>query len=131
MPRSRTFSRVAVSLIAVSLTWFPMPALAQYVQLGSKLIGSGGVGAPAHGISFAVSADGDTALVGGDLDNNYGGAAWVFKRTNGVWSIIPDKLVGNGAIGMSHQGASVALSADGATAILGGPGDNAGLGSAW
>src|SRR5205085_11402911 len=63
--------------------------------------------------------------------NNYIGAAWVFTRSNGVWSIFPDKLVGSGAAGMSHQGASVALSADGNTAIVGGPGDNSGLGSAW
>ena len=41
------------------------------------------------------------------------------------------KLVGTDAVGGAGQGASVALSGDGNTAILGGPGDNGGVGAAW
>jgi uncharacterized protein YdbL (DUF1318 family) len=41
------------------------------------------------------------------------------------------KLVGTGAVGQSAQGFSVALSADGSTAILGGIEDNSYSGAAW
>src|SRR6266581_131556 len=42
-----------------------------------------------------------------------------------------NKLVGTGAVGAATQGRSVALSADGATAIVGGWTDNSNLGAAW
>jgi hypothetical protein len=41
------------------------------------------------------------------------------------------KLVGTDTIGSALEGYSVSLSGDGSTAILGGPGDNGGLGAAW
>jgi hypothetical protein len=75
-------------------------------------------------MSVALSADGNTAIVGGWSDNGKTGAAWVFTRTNGVWTQQGNKLVGTGAVGSTCQGMSVALSADGNTAIVGGPGDN-------
>ena len=53
------------------------------------------------------------------------GAAWVFTRSGGVWTQQGSKLVGTGAVGDADLGSSVALSADGNTAIVGGPGDNA------
>jgi hypothetical protein len=40
-------------------------------------------------------------------------------------------LVGTGAVGEAEQGWFVALSGDGNTAIVGGPGDNSGAGAAW
>jgi hypothetical protein len=45
------------------------------------------------------------------------GAAWVFTRTDGIWSQQGEKLVSTGA---ARQGISVALSADGTVAIAGG-----------
>ena len=48
------------------------------------------------------------------------GAAWVFTRSGGVWTQQGSKLVGT-ARGNAQQGISVALSADGNTAIVGGP----------
>jgi len=41
------------------------------------------------------------------------------------------KLVGTGAVGTASQGSSVAISADGTTAIVGGPADNSNAGAAW
>jgi hypothetical protein len=41
------------------------------------------------------------------------------------------RTIGNGATGIAAQGHSVALSADGNTAIVGGPADNGGTGAAW
>jgi len=95
-------------------------------QQGNKLVGTGTVGSARQGMSVALSRDGNTAIVGGWSDNNRAGAAWVFTRSNGVWTQQGRKLVGTGAEGSAHQGTSVALSADGDTAIVGGPADNRG-----
>jgi len=95
-----------------------------WTQQGNKLVGSGAVGSARQGNSVALSADGNTAIVGGWSDNNKAGAAWVFTRRGGVWTQQGKKLVGSGAGGSARQGTSVALSADGNTAIVGGPGDN-------
>ena len=100
-------------------------------QQGEKLIGSGAVRVAWQGTSVAISADGNTALVGGPFDANNAGAVWVFTRSGGVWSQQGSKLVGTGAVGAALQGASVAISADGNTAIVGGPQDNSSVGAAW
>jgi hypothetical protein len=95
-----------------------------WTQQGNKLVGSSAVGSARQGISVALSADGNTAIVGGWSDNNRAGATWVFTRKDGIWSQQGKKLVGSGALGSARQGTSVALSADGNTAIVGAPGDN-------
>jgi hypothetical protein len=95
-----------------------------WTQQGKKLVGTGAVGNARQGMSVALSADGNTAIVGGWSDNSKTGAAWVFTRNGGVWTQQGKKLVGTDAVGRARQGISVALSADGNTAILGGPGDN-------
>ena len=102
-----------------------------WTQQGSKLVGSGAVGAAGQGISVALSADGNAAIVGGNADNGGIGAAWVYTRSGGVWTQQGSKLVGSGAAGLAHQGGSVALSADGNTAIMSGFSDNGGIGAAW
>jgi hypothetical protein len=93
-------------------------------QQGKQLVGSGAVGSARQGTSVALSADGNTAIVGGWSDQDRTGAAWVFARSGGIWSQQGRKLVGSGAVGGAHQGTSVALSADGNTALIGGPNDN-------
>jgi FG-GAP-like repeat len=100
-------------------------------QQGGKLVGSGAVGGAQQGISVALSADGNTAIVGGNADNTNTGAAWVFVRSGGMWTQQGNKLVGTGAVGAAQQGISVALSADGNTAMLGGRNDNSNAGAAW
>ncbi|WP_316189345.1 hypothetical protein [Bradyrhizobium sp. SZCCHNS1054] len=102
-----------------------------WTQQGSKLVGTGAVGNAAQGAAVALSADGNTAIVGGPLDDSYAGAAWVFARSDGVWKQLGSKLIGTGAVGKAGQGFSVALSADGNTAIVGGLGDNKYTGAAW
>jgi predicted hotdog family 3-hydroxylacyl-ACP dehydratase len=103
-------------------------AAARSTQQGQKLVGSG---AADQGTSVALSADGNTAIVGGYADNVNVGAAWIFSRSNGAWSQVGGKLFGSGAVGAAQQGWSVALSGDGNTAIVGGYADNAGIGAAW
>jgi hypothetical protein len=109
-------------------------------QQGNKLIGTGAVNAAAQGVSVAMSADGNTVISGGNQDSSSLGAAWVFARNNGVWSQQGNKLVGSGAgvfIGNIAQiGTSVAMSADGNTAAIGGPGyggvsSNQDTGAVW
>src|SRR5947209_16884085 len=73
----------AVGLVAVLLC--PQSTLAQFVQQGPKLVAQDIVGGAQLGFSAALSADGNTAIVGGPSDNNAAGAAWVFTRSNGTW----------------------------------------------
>jgi hypothetical protein len=102
-----------------------------WTQQGPKLVGSGAAGAAGQGYSTSLSADGNTALIGGYYDNNNAGAAWVWIRRGGIWTQLGPKLVGAGAAGRAGQGLSVSLSADGRTAIIGGPYDNRNAGAAW
>jgi hypothetical protein len=101
-----------------------------WTQQGNKLVGSGAVGAASQGSSVALSADGNTAIVGGVEDNSYIGAVWVFIRGRGVWNRHGSKLVGTDAIGNARQGHSVALSGDGSTAMVGGLADDRVTGAA-
>jgi len=57
-------------------------ASAQFTQQGSKLVGTGAVGITYQGKSVSLSADGNTAIVGGDLDNLCAGAVWIFATPN-------------------------------------------------
>ena len=83
------------------------------------------------GDSVSLSGGGNTAIVGGPLDNGSVGAAWVFTRSHGVWSQ-QAKLVGTGVTGaFATQGFSVSLSGDGNSPIVGGFHDNNDLGAAW
>src|ERR1700722_4922857 len=116
----------ASALIFGSLIFSSQLALGQFSQQGPKLVGASAIGAANQGRSVALSADASTAIVGGHGDNSGVGAAWIFTLSNGLWHQ-QAKLVGSGAIWSDSagvlQGWSVALSADGNTAIVGGPGD--------
>jgi hypothetical protein len=121
-------------LLCAALLVLSQPVLAQFSQQGAKLVGTGAVGpyGASQGHSVAVSADGNTAIVGGFSDNGDIGAAWVYTSSGGVWTQQGSKLVGTGAAaGTPFQGWSVALSADGNTAIVGGYLDNGYRGAAW
>jgi hypothetical protein len=102
-----------------------------WTQQGNKLVGTGAIGQSFQGFSTAISGDGNTAMLGGYGDNAGAGAAWVFTRSNGVWTQQGNKLTGTGAIGNAYRGSSVALNADGNTAIVGGPRDNTIRGAVW
>src|SRR2546426_9180335 len=78
----------------------PSPAKGQFIQQGNKLVGTGGVGSSRQGYSASISADGNTAIMGGVEDNVDAGAAWVYTRSGGVWAQQGSKLVGTGAVGV-------------------------------
>jgi hypothetical protein len=102
------------------------------LQQGGKLVPvdlqPGGSGSQ-FGDAVAISADGNTALIGAQIDNSSTGAAWVFTRSGGVWSQLGTKLLPTN--GNSQFGTSVALSSDGSTALIGGELDSGQVGAAW
>lgn len=100
-------------------------------QQGSKLVGSGAVGTPVFGSSVSLSADGNTAVVGGEGDDSHAGAAWAWRRQGSTWTEVGPKLVGTGEVGAAHRGRSAAISADASTVVVGGFSDNGQLGAAW
>ncbi len=100
------------------------------IQQGEKLAGGGEAASGRFGYSVALSADGDTALIGARYairNNNEAGGAWVFTRSGSTWTQQGGKLNGTGHagetlfdhIGEGAFGYSVALSADGNTALIG------------
>ena len=109
-------------------------------QTGFTQIESGDLGT-----NLALSADGNTAVVGAPYDNSRAGAAWVFTRSAGIWSLQQkltadgDGHVGSGEVGAGSFGSSVAMSADGDTVLIAGYNDNphndaaseSGEGAAW
>src|SRR5690242_14143778 len=122
---------IAASVLLFSFA--PSSARASFTQQGAKLVGTGAVNAAYQGRSVALSADGNTAVVGGADNIHWAfGGAWVYTRSGGVWSQQGPKLFTAGALGpLTLQGWSVGLSADGNTALVGDPEDNSGTGAAW
>ena len=52
-----------------------------WVQQGPKLTGTAETGAGQFGADVALSADGDSALIGGPTDAGGAGAIWFFARS--------------------------------------------------
>jgi hypothetical protein len=134
--RTSVVALVALAVGSLALTGAGRSARApvlidSLIQQGDKLVGAGGTGTPQFGLTVALSADGNTALVGGPYDDSGVGAAWVFTRSGTTWTQQGPMLIGGGATGQADFGFAVALSADGNTALVGGPDDNDGVGAAW
>jgi hypothetical protein len=124
-----TSAGIATSISNFTIKTIPNPYA--YAQQGGKLVDTSAVSGSSQGCSVSLSADGNTAIVGGNGNNSGVGAAWIYTRSGNIWAQQGSKLVGTGAIGTSSQGCSVSLSADGNTAIVGGNGNNSGVGAAW
>ena len=110
------------------------------IQQGEKLTGTGAVGhRPVRLQRGALRRRQHGADRRALRHQRRPGAAWVFTRSGATWTQQGGKLVGTGHIGegeFAHVGegefgASVALSGDGNTALIGGPGDDSGKGAAW
>jgi hypothetical protein len=87
----------------------------------TKLLASDRVNGDYFGNSVALSADGNTALIGAQLVGAYSnGAAYVFTRSGSTWTQ-RTKLVAPDSSDFSNFGFSVALSADGTYAAISAP----------
>jgi hypothetical protein len=125
----------AIALLTLATGWTSAAqrhggARAAFVVEGEKLVPAEVTGEAHIGRSVALSADGNTALVGGPHDDNEAGAAYVFVRTGSTWTEQARLAVGLSE-GSRFFGRSVALSADGSTAVVGDPGNGANVGAAW
>ena len=77
------------------------------------------------GYAVALSADGDTALIGDSTQNEEAGSAYVFTGSGSTWTQ-QAQLTGSDEMQGWNFGASVALSASGQTALVGAPAPGAG-----
>jgi RHS repeat-associated protein len=99
-----------------------------------KITASGEIEEGHFGSSVSLSADGNTALIGGDYDHKGDGAAWLFvdpAEESYLWSQDGAKLTSGEGHVETHFGISVALSASGETALVGGSSDSVNKGAAW
>ncbi|MGB9429312.1 MAG: hypothetical protein WCC11_05460 [Gammaproteobacteria bacterium] len=84
------------------------------------------------GTSVALSGDGNTALIGADGTASGTGQAYVFTATGGTWSTTPIAKIADPAASINDAfGASVALSEDGGTALIGAWGTALSAGAAY
>src|SRR5581483_179788 len=102
---------------------------ATWSEQAKLLAGAEGEGEAEFGTAAALSADGNTALIGAPFDNKEKGAVWAFARSGSKWSQQGPKVTPSDETENAQFGASVALSADGNTGLMGGPGE--GGGGAW
>lgn len=106
-----------------------------FIQEVTVTAGAYESGAGEFGYSVAMAADGTSALIGGPENDGGIGAAWVWVLKNGTWidqhTMYAPTSGGGEETGAGQFGASVALDADGTTAIVGGPENNGGFGAAW
>ena len=102
-----------------------------WTQQGERLTGAGEQPEGEFGWRVALSADGNTALVGAPAENGNVGGAWVFRRSGSTWTQQGPELTGAGETGAGRFGVSVALSADGNTALIGAEEDYNGSGAVW
>jgi hypothetical protein len=90
---------------------------------------SNGLAGDVFGVSVALSSDGNTALIGAQTDtvgtNSSQGSATIFTRTGTSWTEQQTITQSDGASN-DRFGASVALSSDGNTALIGAYSDDAG-----
>jgi FG-GAP repeat/IPT/TIG domain len=112
--------------------WVFVRSQGSWTQQGQKLTAERTV-AQSIGYRVALSADGNTALLGAYAPGNgdWGGTALVFTRSGEAWTQQGPALKSSEVSGEYLSGWSVALSADGNTALVGDVGENDLVGAAW
>ena len=101
-----------------------------WTQRGAALTASDGQAEDLFGWSVALSSDGRTAIVGGPGDDvgehADQGSARVLAWDGNAWTQRGGAITPGDGQAADHFGASVALSSDGLTVIIGGPQDDVG-----
>jgi hypothetical protein len=87
-----------------------------------------GVADEALGTSVAMSGDGSVVLIGGPGASSAAGRARVMRRSGSTWTL-EGPLVPSGVAANDRAGSAVALSADGAWAVVGVPYDDTARGT--
>src|SRR5208283_891641 len=95
-----------------------------------ELTASDGTANDFFGTSIAMSADGGTALIGAKGNNAGQGAAYVFTLSGATW-LQQQELTASGGAAGDQFGVSLALNADGSTALTGADLNNSGQGAAY
>lgn len=86
----------------------------------ARLVANDAAADDRFGIAVSLSTDGNTALIGSNLDDDKGtssGSAYVFTRSGSSWSQ-QAKIVPSDGYTSDNFGFSVSISGDGATAII-------------
>jgi Ca2+-binding RTX toxin-like protein len=126
---SASISDSGAANTGVAAAWSPSGnVLSPWQQLGADIVPTGAAEGDLHGAALSLSADGRTALIGAprdDLDSRSdAGSARVFDWDGTAWvqrgGLLREGLA-SGSPASDSFGAAVALSADGATAVVGGP----------
>ncbi|TAF92799.1 MAG: T9SS C-terminal target domain-containing protein [Bacteroidetes bacterium] len=107
-------------------------AVAPNIQQGSKLTVTNAHASAKLGAAVAISASGNTAVIGAPDDDAGVGSVYVFNRVNHVWQLTT-KLTGTytGSSVNAKQGTAVAISADGTKIAFGAPGNNNNAGGVY
>jgi hypothetical protein len=102
---------------------------AGWMQTG-ELTASDGAGGDHFGTSVAVAADGTTVVIGAPYRDSLAGAVYVFARTGAGWMQTAELTASDGA-GGDHFGTSVAVAADGTSALIGAPNRDTSTGAVY
>src|ERR1041385_7991123 len=91
--------RLARAVFICSLLLSPA-AFGQFVQQGPKLVGTGYFklgGSVFQGVAVSLSADCNTAILGGSGDTFSTGGVWIWTRSGGIFTKHSPKSVSSGA----------------------------------
>jgi len=94
-----------------------------------KLTVSGGASGDLFGSAVSLDGDGNIGVLGAPGEGSLAGAGYIFTRSGNVWSQGTHLVSSNQTIG-NQLGASVAISSDGLSVLLGSPGVKRSTGAA-
>ena len=103
----------------------------QWVLQSGKLVGTGFTNQSRQGSALCLTADGNLLVVGGYGDNQNFGATWLFRRIDGNWSQIGQKILCPDATTNGRQGISVSINSNGSILAIGGSSNDANRGKIW
>jgi hypothetical protein len=121
----------SVSQVTSTGTFTVRDAQIPALQQGTKRVATGSTAISQQGAAVAISADGNTAIVGAPSDNSNIGGAFIYVRNGTTWSQQGGKLVGTGAVGSAKQGTSERSAPTGIQWLSGGVLDNGARGAVW
>src|SRR5207249_2580585 len=104
----RTAAIAGIGDDTAGATWIFTRSGSAWTQQGPKLAANDEIDTGSCGGGVALSANGDTALIGAENDNNSIGAAWIFTRAASSWRQSGRKLTAIGETGNAYFGKTVA-----------------------